>query len=105
MMLLRPAITGKRIGLAVYVRSNYLLFPYKYKVRQTSFSAVSLTEPDMILRLGEQYLIRAEAYIQNINCPGIADINTIRARARASATATVPNPLPALSTHLPGSRP
>jgi len=76
-------------------------FPYKYKVRQTSFSAVSLTEPEMILRLGEQYMIRAEAYIQNNQvAQGIADINTIRARARATATATVPNPLPAISTSL-----
>jgi len=77
-------------------------FPYKYKVRQVSTAPVNnITEADMILRLGEQYLIRAEAYIQsNQIAQGIADINTIRARARAAATVAVPNPLPALSTSL-----
>jgi len=76
-------------------------FPYKYKVRQVSTAAVGLTEPDMILRLGEQYLIRAEAYIQsNQIAQGMADINAVRARARATATVAVPNPLPALSTSL-----
>jgi hypothetical protein len=76
-------------------------FPYKYKVRNTSSATIPLTEDQMILRLAEQYLIRAEASIQNGNIAGgIADLNTIRARARAVANAGVPDPLPALSSTL-----
>lgn len=73
-------------------------YPYKYKVRSSS----TVTEYSMVLRLAEQYLIRAEA---RINQPGkadqgIADLNVIRDRARAAATAGVPNPLPPLATTL-----
>jgi len=75
-------------------------FAYKYKVNLTN-SAVIATEYPMMLRLAEQYLIRAEAYIQNNQIAlGIADLNTIRTRARMAATVAVPNPLPALSTTL-----
>lgn len=53
-------------------------FPYKYKVDYSS----SLTEYAMILRLAEQYLIRAEARAQQNNISGAqADLNVIRNRA------------------------
>ena len=60
-------------------------FPYKYKVN-TSGSPV--TEYLTILRLGEQYLIRAEARAQQGNLSGAEDdLNKIRARAGLGNTA------------------
>ena len=60
------------------------LFPFKYKVYQTS----SLVEYTVILRLAEQYLIRAEARAQQGNTSGaIADLNVIRNRAGLPAYA------------------
>jgi hypothetical protein len=54
-------------------------FPYKYQAGQT---ATSVTEYTMILRLAEQYLIRAEARAQQGNTTGaLADLNVIRNRA------------------------
>lgn len=54
-------------------------YPYKYKDRN---STNNLTEYSMVLRLAEQYLIRAEARAMLDNLPGaIADLNTIRSRA------------------------
>jgi len=55
------------------------LFPYKYKVRQSS----NVTEYTMMLRLAEQYLIRAEARAQkNVDLLGaVADLDSIRNRA------------------------
>jgi hypothetical protein len=55
-------------------------FPYKYKV----FHSSTVTEYEMILRLAEQYLIRAEARAEGAGegLPGaVADLNTIRHRA------------------------
>src|SRR5258706_5552992 len=53
-------------------------FPYKYKVK----TGASLSEYVTILRLAEQYLIRAEARAQQSNISGAqADLNTIRVRA------------------------
>ena len=60
-----------------------------------------MTEYSMVLRLAEQYLIRAEARVQNGDLQGaISDINIVRTRARAQATSQVPNPLPNLPTTL-----
>tara|TARA_B100000378_G_scaffold241486_1_gene210328 strand:- start:71383 stop:72738 length:1356 start_codon:yes stop_codon:yes gene_type:complete len=57
-------------------------FAYKYKDR-SSFN--NITEYSMVLRLAEQYLIRAEARALSGNLSGaIADINVIRNRAGAS---------------------
>lgn len=53
-------------------------YPYKYKVR----SGATVTEYSMLERLGEQYLIRAEARAQQDNLSGaIADLDSIRVRA------------------------
>ncbi|MCK9305170.1 MAG: RagB/SusD family nutrient uptake outer membrane protein [Bacteroidales bacterium] len=76
--------------------TNYIT--NKHKVASSS----PITEYQMVFRLAEQYLIRAEARIQQTGkiADGIADLNVLRARARATATTEVPNPLPALSTTL-----
>ncbi|TCD28714.1 RagB/SusD family nutrient uptake outer membrane protein [Pedobacter psychrodurus] len=61
-------------------------FPYKYKAN-TAASAISKPEYLSLLRLGEQYLIRAEARLQQNNLSGaLADVNTIRSRAGLSNT-------------------
>lgn len=53
-------------------------YPYKYKLRP---NAVSQNEYSMVLRLAEQYLIRAEALARGGNLSAaIADINVIRNR-------------------------
>ena len=56
-------------------------YDYKYKSISTPSSA-ALVEDYMLLRLAEQYLIRAEARAQQSNLSGaIDDINAIRSRA------------------------
>jgi len=56
---------------------NYY-FPYKYQ----SYASSTVTEYVMVLRLAEQYLIRAEARAGQGNLTGaIADLNVIRNRA------------------------
>lgn len=60
-------------------------FPVKYKVGEENPAAIdpgALTEYGMMLRLGEQYLIRAEARARRDNRSGaIADLDQIRNRA------------------------
>lgn len=59
-------------------------YPYKYK---SSTYGSPVTEYQMMLRLGEQYLIRAEARAELGNTTGAkADLNSIRQRAGLSAT-------------------
>ncbi|PTT04256.1 RagB/SusD family nutrient uptake outer membrane protein [Pedobacter sp. HMWF019] len=59
-------------------------FPYKYKVE----TSATITEYSMVLRVAEQYLIRAEARAQQNNLPGaIGDIDVIRLRAGVSLIA------------------
>jgi hypothetical protein len=58
--------------------SGTFFYPYKYKVRTAS----PVQEYTMVLRLAEQYLIRAEARAQQSNLAGArADLNVIRERA------------------------
>ncbi|MEJ7820692.1 MAG: RagB/SusD family nutrient uptake outer membrane protein [Chitinophagaceae bacterium] len=55
-------------------------YPYKYKVRGAA--GIPITEYYMVLRLAEQYLIRAEARAQLNNLIGaINDVNKIRNRS------------------------
>lgn len=64
-----------------------LYYPFKYKLRNVDYSRV---EYSMVLRLAEQYLIRAEARAQQGKLTGsgsaAADINVIRMRAELSLT-------------------
>ncbi|OQP59112.1 hypothetical protein A3860_38755 [Niastella vici] len=61
-------------------------YPYKYK-NVTQGTGVTPTEYTMLLRLGEQYLIRAEARAQQGNITGAqSDLNVIRRRAGLSNT-------------------
>lgn len=78
--------------------SNSWKYPFKYKIKTGSSP---LKEYMMVLRLAEQYLIRAEARInQNQVALGIADLNVLRERARALPEAGDVNPLPTLSIDL-----
>ncbi|WP_276482777.1 RagB/SusD family nutrient uptake outer membrane protein [Paraflavitalea pollutisoli] len=57
-----------------------IYFPYKYKVRTST--ATTLSEFSMVLRIAEQYLIRAEARIQQDKLSdGRSDLDSIRVRA------------------------
>lgn len=53
-------------------------FPYKYKIQT---GGTPLTEYTMVLRLAEQYLIRAEAKAELGDVSAVTDINVIRSRA------------------------
>jgi hypothetical protein len=70
------------------VGANTYYYPYKYKI----VSNATISEYSMVLRLAEQYLIRAEARVQN-NLPGaIGDLNVLRARASLPALSTTLSP-------------
>lgn len=57
-----------------------LYYPYKYKIRTTTTGTV--TEYSMVMRLAEQFLIRAEARIQQDKLDlGRQDLDSIRVRA------------------------
>lgn len=63
--------------------SDTFYFPYKYKQYQAS----SITEYVMVMRLAEQYLIRAEAEAQlGDTASSVSDINVIRERAGLTDT-------------------
>jgi hypothetical protein len=71
-------------------------FPYKYKVNSPG---AAVTEYEMVLRLGEQYLIRSEAEAELGDLAGAkADLNTIRQRAGLPNTSasTIPGLLSAI---------
>ena len=60
--------------------SLFYFYPYKYKV--SSFQTTTVTELLVVLRLAEQYLIRAEARVQQGNLSEATnDLNIIRHRA------------------------
>lgn len=64
---------------SITVGSQTYFFPFKYKVGQNS---TTVTEYTMIFRLGEQYLIRAEARARQNKFPEAnSDLNIIRTRA------------------------
>ena len=64
---------------SITVSGKTYYYPYKYKV---GLNASTITEYTMVLRLSEQYLIRAEARAKLNNINGsLADLNQIRIRA------------------------
>jgi hypothetical protein len=66
-----------------------IVYPYAYKYKLAKFND-PLTEYNMALRLGEQYLIRAEARAQLNNISGSqSDLNVIRTRAGLANTAAI----------------
>ncbi len=67
----------------IVINSDTLHYPYKYKIQYDTSGEI--TEYSMVLRIAEQYLIRAEANAQlgEINS-AISDINVIRNRAGIS---------------------
>lgn len=63
---------------SVTIGGSTYYYPYKYKVRSGSVK----TEYNIVLRLAEQYLIRAEARAHQNNINGaVSDLNIIRQRA------------------------
>jgi len=70
------------LGVSVVGNQN-VYYPYKYKDKQPTSPATDF----MVFRLGEIYLIRAEAAAELNNLSGaLADVNTIRARAGLGAS-------------------
>lgn len=66
-------------------QSNTYFFPYKYKIITATASEYSV-----ILRLAEQFLIRAEARARQNNIPAaVADINAVRQRAGLATISSV----------------
>ncbi len=71
------------VGSRTTASGNTYLFPYKYKAR---FGVTPVQEYTMVLRLAEQYLIRAEARLaQDKFAEAEADLNVIRGRAGLDA--------------------
>ena len=71
---------------SVIVAGNTYYYPYKYK---NNVLNGGVTEYEIVLRLSEQYLIRAEAEAEGIEGginTAIADLNTIRTRAGLPGT-------------------
>ncbi|MDR3714167.1 MAG: RagB/SusD family nutrient uptake outer membrane protein [Puia sp.] len=69
---------------SVIVGNDTFYYPYKYK---SAAYGAPLTEYLMVFRLGEQYLIRAEARAQQNDLTGAqADIDVIRARSMLGNT-------------------
>lgn len=76
-------------GAAVIAGNPTIYYPYKYKVKNPGGSA---TEDFMIFRLGEQYLIRAEAAAHlGHGTDALADVNVVRARAGLGASTADPS--------------
>jgi len=88
---------GYWVGSVTASGTTYF-YPTKYKIGSVS---TATAEYSMMLRLAEQYLIRAEARAQLGKGSAAADdLNLIRNRARATRTVAIPNPLPAIAATL-----
>lgn len=87
------AVYGNWIDTTIYETGSMALdtiaYPFKYKINTSPgvVSATDMTEYFMVLRLGEQLLIRAEARAQLNNTSGAqSDLNAIRSRAGLPST-------------------
>lgn len=88
---------GYWVGSVTASGTTYF-YPTKYKIGSTS---TATAEYSMMLRLAEQYLIRAEARAQlGKGAAAAEDLNILRSRARAASTTANPNPLPAIAATL-----
>lgn len=88
---------GYWVGSVTASGTTYI-YPTKYKIGSTN---TATAEYSMMLRLAEQYLIRAEARAQQGKGAAAAeDLNALRTRARAAQTTAIPNPLPSISSTL-----
>ncbi|WP_082489519.1 RagB/SusD family nutrient uptake outer membrane protein [Pedobacter sp. Leaf176] len=73
------------------IAGGQYVIPLKFKYRTTTeAAAANVTESQIILRLAEQYLIRAESRARlNVNLGGaLADLNVTRSRAGLTASTT-----------------
>jgi hypothetical protein len=87
----------------VIADGNTYWYPAKYKIPYVAVTDVIVPakEYTIVLRLAEQYLIRAEARNEQGNTTGaVDDLNALRIRSRAASTVEVPNPLPNLASTL-----
>lgn len=76
-------------GLRKLSTGATVYFPFKYKVRTNPTTVTTLTEYSMVMRLAEQFLIRAEARIQQDKLnEGRADLDSIRLRAALTVLPT-----------------
>jgi hypothetical protein len=74
---------------SISVSGHTFFFPFKYKVK----TGITLSEYSMVLRLAEQYLIRAEARAEQNNLTGsVTDLNIIRKRAGLPNTTAMSQP-------------
>ncbi len=81
MEVLNRAITGKPSGSGpIQTARNTWYFPYKYKYNTLTTNG-TVYEYTMVLRLAEQYLIRAEAKVQTGDATAVNDLNAVRHRA------------------------
>jgi hypothetical protein len=84
---------GAWLGTTVVNQGNgdsTYYYPYKYK---NTTAAAATVEDYMILRMGDLYLIRAEALAQqNKLDSAVTDLNEVRARAGLAATTAVTQP-------------
>lgn len=70
----------RKVQWTAIINTNGKDYPYAAKYK--ALSNTDFVEQSILMRLGEQYLIRAEARIQNNNISsGIADLNVLRDRA------------------------
>ncbi|RZK62672.1 MAG: RagB/SusD family nutrient uptake outer membrane protein, partial [Pedobacter sp.] len=88
------------VTVKIGANTNTYPYPAKYKAAYNP-GGTTVTEYTIVLRLAEQYLIRAEARNEQGNSSGAAaDLNTLRAKRRTVPTVLIPNPLADFSSSL-----